>query len=130
MKNPCKKCIVRAACTKKCREYDSFVHIASQVITIISLMLSTLIVGPGLLYLSLLSDQGEAWVNLLITCIWVCSFCIVVILQAPFKPDTKTSFVANVIFAPVIALCMIFFYIAKPFCKSSVLNEKEWDNLF
>jgi len=129
MRNPCKKCIVRAGCSRKCKEYDIFSHKASEFLTFISLLSSSLILGPILLYFGILVDQGEEWPQMVMTILWIVSFAITVILQAPLDREMKTSFFCNVIFGPIIAFCMIVFYFAKPYCQSSSQNSKRWDRI-
>jgi hypothetical protein len=117
MKNPCKKCIVRAACSQSCKEYDYFVHKSSEWATFISLLGASLILMPILFYLSNQMDQGKEWPELVTTFIWIGGFIISTILQAPFDEEDKVGFVVRILFSPFIAICFIFFYIMKPYCK-------------
>lgn len=124
MRNPCKKCIVRAACSKQCNESKRYSRKASEVVTFFSLLLSSLILGPILIYLGMLSDQGVEWANMVVVIIWIVSFIIAIISQAPLDSEEQTSLFSNIIFAPIIALCMIFFFIARPYCKCESKHQR------
>ena len=124
MKNPCKSCIVRAACSEQCEKYTNYSRIASEVVTFIALVTSAATIGPLLIYLSVLADRGSDWANLGIVIMWAISFAIIIVLQHPLGEEDQTSFVSNLLFAPFVAFCMVSFYLARPFCKSAAIKER------
>jgi len=117
MKHPCKKCIVRAACSQSCKKYDRFLNFVSEFSTFIALAISCIIMAPILLRLGFLMDQGQEWAALTTVMIWIIGFIISTCLQASLDEDHQIGFLGTALFAPFMAICFIFFHLAKPYCK-------------
>lgn len=117
MKNPCKKCVVRPACSKTCDAYIKFLNFASEFSTLIAIAISCIIICPILLHLSFQMDQGKEWAEITTAIIWIFGFIISTVLQSSLDEEYQISFMARLLFSPLIAICFIFFYLAKSYCK-------------
>jgi len=117
MKHPCKKCIVNAACSKHCDKYKLYISRMAELATFIGMILSASIVGPTLIYLSAKIETGNEWAQLVVVFMWLISFFISTILQAPLDEEYELGFSSMILFAPFIAICLIVFHIIKPHVK-------------
>ncbi len=118
MSHPCKKCLVRAACSKECKEWKSYSSAAAHILTFVSIMLSAATVLPIIIWLTHIADTTkEEWPHMVITGIWIFSFIIVTIIQAPYDEDMQISFFPRMFLAPVVLGWMIVIHSAKKYFR-------------
>jgi len=118
VKHPCKKCLVRAACSKECDIWKTFIDNAARLMTFISIMLSAIIVGPLLLWLDHTGDTtSEEWPQMVIIFIWIFSFMGATIIQAPYDKDEKIGFFGTFIFAPFILFWTVIIHSTKNYFR-------------
>jgi len=118
MKHPCKKCLVRAACSKECDIWKSYSNNAAQLMTFGSIILTAMIIGPLLLWLANTVDTtGEEWLQMVIVLMWIFSFSITTILQAPLDEDEQMPFFPRMMFAPFVLVWMIIIHSTKNYFR-------------
>ena len=118
MKHPCKKCLVRAACSKACDPWQSYAHNASQLMTFISIMFSAMTMGPLLLWLTHIGNTtNDEWPGMVLVFIWIFSFMAVTIIQAPYDKDEQISFLPRFTFAPFAIIWTVLIHSTKNYFK-------------
>lgn len=118
MRNPCRRCIVRAACSESCEAGRVYRHNASQFITFLGFLIAIVIWAPTLLWLGSQIDKGHEWAEFLNAWIWIIAFLIATIIQAPWPEEQRVGFFPRFLFAPFVSTIFMVFMIAKPFCKT------------
>ena len=114
MKHPCKKCLVRAACSKECDIWKSYSNNAARLMTFLSIILTAIIIGPLLLWLNNIGDTtGEEWPGMVTIFIWIFSFMGATIIQAPHDKNEKIGFIGTLIFAPFILSWIVIIHLTK-----------------
>jgi hypothetical protein len=118
LKHPCKKCLVRAACSKECDIWKTFIDNAARLIALISIMLSAIIVGALLIWLrNIVDTTSEEWPKMVIVLMWIFSFSITTLLQAPLDEDEKVGFFGTFIFAPFILFFTVIIHSTKNYFR-------------
>ena len=118
MKHPCKKCLVRAACSKECDIWKTFIDNAARLIALISIMLSAIIVGALLIWLrNIVDTTSEEWPKMVIVLMWIFSFSITTLLQAPLDEDEQMPFFPRMMFAPFVLVWMIIIHSTKNYFR-------------
>jgi len=118
MKHPCKKCLVRAACSKECDIWKKYSNNAAQLMTFVSIMLSAITVGPLILWLANIADTTNAeWPGMVIVFIWIFSFMTTTIMQVPLDEDEQVNFFPRMTFAPFVLIWMIIIHSTKNYFR-------------
>jgi hypothetical protein len=129
MHNPCRKCIVRASCTKICRESEEFTDKAATVVTFFAFLIAGIILTTFLLYMNSLMEQGYEWPQMVLVITWIISFMFCNIWQAPMKKKQRISFWGIIIFGPFLSICLLIFMITKSYCQTAC-NVKKGGEIF
>lgn len=118
MSHPCKKCLVRAACSKECQEWSQYASIVTQIMTFIALMISGIMTVALLLWLTNIAETtNEEWPRLLLVSIWILSFSVASIIQAPYDKDAQIGVFARIMFAPMMAIWLIIIHSTKNYFR-------------
>lgn len=104
MKNPCKLCLVRPACTEDCNDYKKFIDYATHRSAVLTMFLSCILFAAILIYFGdIFSNKPDKeflqilWIGTVIpNCIY------------NFKTKGHFSYVAIVAFSPFMSLLILF----------------------
>jgi hypothetical protein len=118
MRHPCKKCLVRAACSLECKEWKHYANNAAELMTFVSIMLSAIIMGPLIFYIVYIGDTTNAeWPSMAITFIWIFSFMSSTIIQAPYDKNEQIGFITRLTFAPFCVIWLVIIHSTKNYFR-------------
>ncbi len=113
--NPCKYCIIQACCTTQCEPYKKFVSDASAIITFISVILSAIIVGVPLIYLTdFYPDQELA--KKIILWVWILCFIFSITFKKLYLKEAY-QIVFEMILGPFCTILYLFMFISAKIIK-------------
>ena len=118
---PCAKCIVRAGCTKDCKELDAYINISSQIAT----FLAVLFTGAVALVIMLLTDfmdhptEGASIVS---TVTW--GVCAIINVCINIKNNEKMNELMIILFSPMFTSIFFFLYLSSYFVKKSMRQKR------
>jgi len=125
MAHPCKKCLVKACCSKACDPWRRYAHNASQLMTGIAIIISGIIVVPILIWLTYIADTTNVeWPQIAITFIWIFSFMGVTIAQAPYNADERVTLFPRVVFAPLVLIWLIIIHTTKGYFRRAGVAQR------
>ena len=116
--SPCKECLIRAGCSEDCKEFKNYSKFASELMTLIAIVLSGAILVGGLFFIGLLANEPTNTAKAIGTVIWIVS-AIGGIMMNTFTEEKLGDFVI-LIFAPYVFLVFINLYLLAYIFKINV----------
>ena len=116
MKHPCKKCLVRAPChndKRNCPDWNKYSNFASSLVTAISLITGSLVMGSSLIYLKSIHDKVDYYTAVIV--IWTICIFANDLLDDILK--AKCGIIFKFVFAPILTWFYIILFSTKRYFK-------------
>ena len=114
--NPCKYCIVRACCTTQCEPYKIFVKYASSLLTFISIVFASVIVGVPLIYLTDFYPDQELAKGIVQWSWIICIICSIT-FRALYLRKKTGPLLFEIIFGPFCTVMYLFLFVSTKIIK-------------
>ena len=118
MFSPCKKCLVRPACSVDCKEYHEYVAACTCLITFASIILAGITIFIIFYYFGLLSENitdNQRWGA---SFLWAVT--VVASLMMNVNTKEKINELAVILFAPFVFFVFIYMYIISFFLTRNI----------
>ena len=118
---PCRRCIVRAGCTKDCKSLTAYLDLSSQIATFLAILTAGACV-VAILLLTNYADRPTDASRIITVVVW--SICAFINVCINMKHDEKMGELIIILFAPFITFVFFFLYLLAYIVKKHIRVQR------